>query len=55
MPLPPIISGFIEIQNGLRFWCRLTQLVLEKKPLNGYNMFEYVTKRQNNVANNYFE
>jgi len=35
MPLPPIISCFITIQNGLSFWCRLTQVVLEKKPLNG--------------------
>jgi len=26
----PIISGFIIIQNGLPFWCRLTQAVLEK-------------------------
>ena len=57
MPLPPIISCLIEIQNGLRFWCRLTQVVLEKRPLDGYNVFEYVTKTQNNVAYNisYFE
>jgi len=26
----PIISCFIKIQNGLSFWCRLTQVVLEK-------------------------
>ena len=35
MPQPPIISCFIKIQNGLPFWCRLTQIVLEKRPLNG--------------------
>jgi len=34
MPLPPIISCFSKIQNGLPFWCRLTQVVLEKRPLN---------------------
>jgi len=34
MPLPPIISCFIKIQNGLPFWCPLTQVVLEKKLLN---------------------
>jgi len=30
MPLPPIISCFSKIQNGLPFLCRLTQVVLEK-------------------------
>jgi len=34
MPLPPhhhpIISCFIKFQNGLPFWCQLTQAVLEK-------------------------
>jgi len=30
----PIISCFCKIQNGLPFWCRLTQVVLEKRPLN---------------------
>ena len=32
MPMPPIISCFIKIWNGvvLPFWCRLTQVVLEK-------------------------
>ena len=34
MPLPPIISCFSKTQNGLPFWCRLTQVVLEKMPLN---------------------
>jgi len=34
MPLPPIISCFSKIQNGQRFWCRLTQVVLKKRPLN---------------------
>jgi len=29
----PIISCSSKIQNG--FWCRLTQAVLEKRPLNG--------------------
>ena len=31
----PIISCSRKIQNGLHFWCWLTQVVLEKKPLNG--------------------
>jgi len=31
----PIISRFSKIQNGLPFWCRLTQVLLEKRPLNG--------------------
>jgi len=31
-----IISCFIKIQNALPFWCRLTQIVLEKRPLNGH-------------------
>ena len=34
MPLPLIISCFGKIQNGLPFWCWLTQVVLEKRPLN---------------------
>jgi len=31
----PPISCFIKIQNGLPFFCRLTQMVLKKRPLNG--------------------
>jgi len=31
----PIISCSSKIQNGLPFWCRPTQVVLEKRPLNG--------------------
>jgi len=34
MPLPPIISCFIKIWNGLLFWWWLTQVVLEKRLLN---------------------
>jgi len=34
MPLPYIISCFNKIKNGLPFWCRLTQVDLEKRPLN---------------------
>jgi len=34
MPLPPIISCSSKIQNGLPFWRWLTQVVLEKRPLN---------------------
>jgi len=30
----PIISCFSKIQNGLPFWCQLTQVVPEKRPLN---------------------
>jgi len=35
MPLPPIISCFIEIQIGLTFLVPTTQVVLEKMSLNG--------------------
>ena len=35
MLLPPHHLCSSEIQNGLPFWCRLTQVVLEKRPLNG--------------------
>ena len=31
----PIISCSSKIQNGLPFWCRLIQVVLEKRQLNG--------------------
>jgi len=31
----PIISCCSKIQNGLPFWCRITQVVLEKRLLNG--------------------
>jgi len=31
----PIISCSSKIQNGLPFWYRLIQVVLEKRPLNG--------------------
>jgi len=31
----PIVSCYSKIQNGLPFWCWLTQIVLEKRPLNG--------------------
>ena len=31
----PIVSCFIKIQNGFIFWCQLSQVVLEKRPLNG--------------------
>jgi len=34
----PIFSCFIKIQNGLPFWYRLTQVVLEKKALNRYRV-----------------
>ena len=37
----PIISCSSKIQNGLPFWCRLTQVVLEKRPLNRYSSFLY--------------
>jgi len=30
----PIISCSSKIQNGLPFWCRVTQVVLGKRPLN---------------------
>jgi len=31
----PIVSCFIKLQNGLLFWCWLTWVVLEKRPLHG--------------------
>ena len=34
MPQLPIISCFIEIENGLHFYCWLTMVVLEKRLLN---------------------
>ena len=33
----PIISCSSKIQNALSFWCQLTQVVLEKRPLNGWS------------------
>jgi len=39
MPLPPIISCFIKIQNGLLFWWWLTQVVLKKRLLNGCSSY----------------
>jgi len=32
------ISCFIKIQTGLSFWCQLTQVVLDKRPLNGCSL-----------------
>ena len=34
MPLPPHHLLLQQIQNGLSFWYRPTQVVLEKRPLN---------------------
>ena len=31
--LMPVTSCSSKIQNGLPYWCRLTQVVLEKRPL----------------------
>ena len=33
-----IISCFIKIHNYLPFQCRLTQIVLQNKPLNGHSV-----------------
>jgi len=35
MDCHPIISVSTKILTGLRFWCRLTQVVVEKRSLNG--------------------
>jgi len=35
VPLPPY-HLFIKIQNCLAFWCQVTQVVLEKRLLNGH-------------------
>jgi len=37
----PIISYSSKIQNGLPFWCRLTQVVVEKRPLNRCSVVMY--------------
>jgi len=34
MPLPPTISSFIKNRMILPFWCWLTQVVLDQRPLN---------------------
>jgi len=34
IPLPPCHLLLSKIQNGLPFWCRLTQVVVEKRSLN---------------------
>ena len=41
----PIISCCLKIQYDLRFWCRLTQVDLEKRPLNGCSS----SSRQNSL------
>ena len=44
MPLPPHHLCLSKIQNGLSFWYRLTQVVLEKRPLNDcVCVFAFVT------------
>jgi len=30
------LSSLVKMQNGLRFWCQLTQVVWETRPLNEY-------------------
>ena len=35
MPLPLTVSCSSKIQLGLPFWYRLTQVIMEKRPLNG--------------------
>jgi len=40
----PIISCFIKIHNGFTFWCWLTQVVLEKRPLNGCLLLDITVK-----------
>ena len=35
MPLPLTVSCSSKIQTGLPFWYRLSQVILEKRPLNG--------------------
>jgi len=38
----PIISCSSKIQNDLAFWCHLTQIVTEKRPLNGCSYGAYM-------------
>jgi len=51
MPLPPIISCYSKIQNGLPFWCWLTQVVLEKRPLN-VCVCVHLSGKEHNINNN---
>jgi len=50
MPLPPIISCSSKIQNGLPFWCRLTQVVLEKRLLNGCSVVVVVVSSNSSIS-----
>ena len=36
MPMPLTVSCFSKIQTCLPFWYQLTQVVLDKGPLNGH-------------------
>jgi len=42
----PIISCSSKIQNDLPFWCRLTQVVLAKRPLNGCSTYSFLLLRK---------
>ena len=45
-----IISCFIKIQIGLTFCCQLTQVVLEKRPLNGFLSVSFETCRERDLT-----
>jgi len=45
----PIISCFSKIHNGLHFWCWLTQVVLEKRSLNGCSSSSNSSKMAHNI------
>ena len=47
----PIISCFIEIQNSLPFWCRLTQVVMKKRPFSRSITVIVVSQKCNDVLN----
>ena len=43
MPLPLTVSCFSKIQTGFTFWYWLTQVVLEKRPLNGCSVLAHLS------------
>ena len=60
MPLPLTVSCSSKIQVGLPFWHRLTQVVLEKRPLNGccccrFRFHDYCRISHHNLITKYGE
>ena len=49
----PIISCSSKIQNGLAFWCHLTEVVLEKRPINGCSSSSSLMETEVQLASSY--